>query len=853
MNTAQNLQATNNEYKKFSQLLISITIAAVAIVALANVVTLILFPDISLTLASSIGIASLIFSAVIGVVIILKVVKKNIVLREKAEQHYKSLVENIPDVVWTADEKGRVVFLSSDVDKMLGFTPEEYYKNNDVWFNQIHSDDVSKVKKSYEDLFVSNKEFNIEYRYKTKDGKWLWLSDRSNKIYEKDGIRYADGVFSDITEKKEAYEKINLQSQLLEAGNQAVIYTDLTGKIIYWNTFAETLYGWKKEEVVGKNIVDVTPSQTTHEQAEEIMHSLQNGQSWKGEFLVKRKDGKEFPVMVADSPFFDSMHNIIGVVGVSTDITSRKEIEDAIKDSEQKYRELFETINQGIEYFDKDCKIITVNAAARRMLGVPLNTLLGKTPFTTSIKYIKEDGSDLLPDFYPAWLALKTGKPVKNVVMGFRHPDSNNEYTWILMTATPQFKNGETEPYQIFTNFTDFTQLKEANDMLQHRTKELQENQNTTLKLLTELSTQKTKLEQEKNRITTILTSIGEGVFVTDVNGKIVLLNAVAEKLSGFTQQEVAGRNYSDFFRFLYENGEHYPQFVEEVIKTGQIRELSQNVVLVRKDGSKVPVADSAAPVKNETGEVFGCIVSFRDVTREREVDKAKSEFVSLASHELKTPLGIMKWYLEELRNDDTYGQASDRVKEYLEDVNKTNERVLDIVRSLLDVSRIDQGRVKDEPQHINVQRFITDVIAEMKVEADKKSITITASFANEFPDMFIDPKRLNEVIQNLLSNAIKYGRERGEVKVEAKIISDSLELKVIDNGIGIPKKDMPKLFTRFFRANNALSSATEGTGLGLYVVKSYVEGWGGKIVIESIEGQGTIATLYIPFKVKKI
>lgn len=358
------------------------------------------------------------------------------------------------------------------------------------------------------------------------------------------------------------------------------------------------------------------------------------------------------------------------------------------------------------------------------------------------------------------------------------------------------------------------------------------------------------KLEEERAKDDAILNSIGDGVFVVDRDSKIVMMNRASEHLTGYNQDEAVGKLYSEIFNFRFEKtpDQPYPQFVQEVIKSNKALTLEKHTVLVARDGTNIPIGDSASPVVIGQKDVFGCVVVIRDVKLEREVDRAKTEFVSLASHELKTPLGIMKWYMESLIDDASFAKLPDQTKEYLTDIYKSNERVLGVVRSLLDVSRIDEGRVKDEPVETDINKLILEKITELKPEMDKRSVTATLGLQDKnIQKIIIDPQRLGEVILNLLSNATKYNKTKGQIKVNLGRIGDMVKIEISDTGIGIPQSDLPKLFNKFFRADNAVKSATDGTGLGLYMIRSYVEAWGGSVSITSNEGEGTTAILLIP------
>jgi PAS domain S-box-containing protein len=372
------------------------------------------------------------------------------------------------------------------------------------------------------------------------------------------------------------------------------------------------------------------------------------------------------------------------------------------------------------------------------------------------------------------------------------------------------------------------------------------------MNVMEDLEVEKEKIADDKNRIETILRSIGDGVFVTDENGKVVMVNQAAESMSGFSNMEMYGKSYSDVFRFSNEDDINgvYPDFVGEAIKEGKVGSLLLHTVLVKKDGTHIPVLDSAAPLRTLDGVVFGCVVVFRDNTQERELERSKDDFLSVASHQLRTPLGSMRWNLEMLLGGDL-GEVSEEIQAIAKQIYDGNMRMIGLVNDLLDVSRIDQGRVMDNPIAVDLGQVIEETILEIEPLTMAKRVKVSSSIDKNAPQLTLDKKRIREVVENLISNAVKYNKVDGTVIVTLTSDSEKIEIVIADSGMGIPKKDMGKLFSKFFRAENAVRSETEGTGLGLYVVRKFVENWGGSLTVESEEGQGSKFTVRLPVDIK--
>jgi PAS domain S-box-containing protein len=252
---------------------------------------------------------------------------------ESTEQKFRQMAENIHEVFWMSSaDLSEVLYISPAYQQIWGRTCESLYTNPKSFLEAIHPEDRERVIANLQQNIKT--EFDIEYRIIWQDGTVRWIWDRSVPIYNQVGEVYRRaGIAQDISDRKQAEQKIRFQSRLLDAVEQAVIATDLEGNIIYWNHYAEVLYGWSAAEVMGRLVVDVVPAASTKEQAAKLMSRLQVGESWSGEFLVQRRDGTTFPAMVFDSPIYNEQGSLIGIVGVSVDITERKRAEEELQRS----------------------------------------------------------------------------------------------------------------------------------------------------------------------------------------------------------------------------------------------------------------------------------------------------------------------------------------------------------------------------------------------------------------------------------------------------------------------------------------------------------------------------------------
>ena len=419
---------------------------------------------------------------------------------------------------------------------------------------------------------------------------------------------------------------------------------------------------------------------------------------------------------------------------------------------------------------------------------------------------------------------------------------------WQLAALAKKIASGDLSQSILVTSRDEVGELGGAfNDM----TKKLQEYQyglEEKIKARTaELSEKTDYILQEKVKDEAILSSIGEGVIATDEGGRVLFMNTFALAVFGLKERNVKGRFPTELFEISDEGGNIILKDSCPVANAIKKREKisTSDYYYSRPDRSRFPVTITVAPVILN-GALVGTIEVFRDITKEKDIDKAKTEFVSLASHQLRSPLSIIKWYSEMLLSGSAM-KLRKREREYMKEIYRSNQNAIDLVDTLLDVSRLELGTYIGEPSMVNVAKVVRGVIAEKKLTIKEKKLKCIFSTREGKPIIQTDPKLLRMVFQNLLSNAIKYTPSKGKIVMSLSAPEKTTILfKISDTGHGIPRDQYGKLFTKFFRASN-VRQRTEGTGLGLYIVKSITEKLGGTIRFESEENKGTTFFVSIP------
>lgn len=346
-----------------------------------------------------------------------------------------------------------------------------------------------------------------------------------------------------------------------------------------------------------------------------------------------------------------------------------------------------------------------------------------------------------------------------------------------------------------------------------------------------------------------LFTSIGDGAISTDEFGKITRVNPAAQYLLGYSEAELLGEWFPK--KIIAVTLEDAPinlidRPITKAFLTG--KPISDKLYYRRKNGQKLPVAVNISPILLE-GKPLGAIEVFRDITLEQEVDRMKSEFISLASHQLRTPLSAIKTYTHMLF-DGYMGELNTAQKNSLNTIIGASNRMNELISTLLNITRMESGTIAVTLKPVRLDVIAEDVVKELDLTAGTKAIKLAvAATPKSGITVTTDGLIVKEVLTNLVSNAIKYTPERGSVQVRLRARPKNVVVEVKDSGWGIPKFSQDQIFSKFFRAQNIVKRETTGTGLGLYLVKGLVDALGGRIWFNSEEGKGTSFLFSLPHK----
>lgn len=339
--------------------------------------------------------------------------------------------------------------------------------------------------------------------------------------------------------------------------------------------------------------------------------------------------------------------------------------------------------------------------------------------------------------------------------------------------------------------------------------------------------------------------NVSDQIVITDAEGIVIYGNKAVEKTTGYKPEEAVGKKAAALWKVPMTR-EYYENFWK-TIKTDK-KDFVGEITNIKKNGAKYNALISVSPVLDKNGKVIYFVGIERDITKERELDKARDEFISLASHQLRTPITAISWNLEMLLGGDQ-GPLTEDQKGVLEKMHESSKNMAELIGGFLDATKIEASGFVVERGDVDLLQIADSVLGELTSQISNKKIIINKKYGSDVPHLDIGTKTTRIILQNLLTNAIKYTPENGSVGIVIEKVRDEVLISVKDNGYGIPENAKAKIFTKLFRADNIKEKESTGTGLGLYLLKSLVDKLGGRVWFESKEGSGT--TFYVSIIIK--
>lgn len=623
-------------------------------------------------------------------------------------------------------------------------------------------------------------------------------------------------ILSKYLEQESAKSRIKFQSLLVNAVGDAVMATDLQGNITFWNKAAETVYGWNAGEVLGKNIAEVTPSDEMMESASEIMDYIMKGKTWSGEFLVRRKSGESFPALVTDSPLFDSEGQIIGIIGVSRDISERRKAEKNLVESEERFKDIALSMPGAIYQFlltkEGNFKIPYMSQSAVQYFGIPMEHLLNANSL---FSYLYDD--DLEPFINSVRQSAAILKPWNMI---FRVKQQDGSVKWLQGRSNPRkLDEGSVLWNGVVIDITDTKNAEMEIRRNEERLKEAQEIAKT-------------------------------GYFELNVDTSSMFWSEAIYNMLDMSSDEQA-LNKDEFKKLVYPEDQYKLDFyLNHVLDNNE--SVQYDLHLKTLKGKEKYFSITGSPRFNKAHNVDRVIGTAVDITDRKELeqdlivakvkaeesDRLKTAFLLNISHEIRTPLNGILGFLDLLHDTDI---TKEEQEHYIEMVNEGSDRLLNTVDDVMEISRIESGLVSPVFKTFDLNRLMDDLYFGFSSQVDNNRVLLKcnkAGTAKQFP-LESDKNKLYRILSNLIGNAVKFTPE-GSVEFGYRTKGKWLEFYVEDTGIGIAPERQEAVFDRFVHADTTLTRPYEGAGLGLAISKAHVEMLGGKILVKSAPGEGS-------------
>jgi len=344
----------------------------------------------------------------------------------------------------------------------------------------------------------------------------------------------------------------------------------------------------------------------------------------------------------------------------------------------------------------------------------------------------------------------------------------------------------------------------------------------------------------DKEKTEAVIRSIAEGLLVVDSAGRVIMMNPAAEKLLGVSKKNQLGRGLAENLK---------EEQLVSLVKGGQGKEEDKEIELISKDDeTKKVLRASSAVIEDENGETVGMVSVLSDITKQKELDQLKANFIANVSHEIRSPLVATEKAIS-LVLSKSAGELSENQEQFIGIAARNLKRLSNIINDLLDLSKLEAGKMDLKREPVSLETVISDAVDGLEVWAKTKSISIEKRIQANLPQLNIDTGKITQVFNNLIGNAIKFTPNDGKITVEAILREGNkvVEVSVHDTGIGIDENDLHKVFDKFYQSGERVATDVSGTGIGLSIAKEIVELHSGKIWAESEKGRGARFTFILP------
>ncbi|MBN2087142.1 PAS domain S-box protein [Candidatus Peregrinibacteria bacterium] len=750
--------------------------------------------------------------------------KKDEELR-KSEKRFKNMANLLPQVVFETDSSGNLLFVNKEAHKMFGYSEKEIREGINVFNLVAKSERLSALKNTHR--FLRDKiPVSAEYNVVRKDGSIFPATIHVKPILKDNKAIGIRGILIDMTEKKRARELTLKLRSATEHSMDGVAMFDINGNIEFVNSAWAKMHGYKSKELVGKHLSMFHTKSQMKEEVLPFNEKVYRTGGNQGELGHVKRDGTEFPTFMSTTLIKDDKSRPIGFVGTAHDITKQKEAERIIEKRVREFNVLYR-VHSHIRMVKRLSQVLT--DICRDLV------LTMRFPDISQV-CITFDDKNYESSKHCKEFKIKIEEPI--IIRGKKRG--------ILRVGYTQIPSGQHKKY--FVNIERQIAQTVAGVIGRHiASREVYE------------------------RYQKIVQKSVTGLFIMD-DGIIKEGNSRFGKIFKFKEKDFVGKHiteflkdYDDHNKLLNSNVTSCSNVIKGRRKDGQLIDI--DVVLQRinyhgkigilgraHDITKLKEAERKMHNFNkELQEMVAEKTHHLQVANKRlqSINKLKDEFIAITSHELRSPLTSIRGYLSFLVEDESLNSIPEAMQQYLLRAYNNAESLNYLVNNILDVTRLDTGRFELQIVETNLINLVKNVIDSLSFQIQEKDLNVrlnNLTKLDKFP-IKIDTIRLTQVLRNLLDNAIKFSKRGKPIVVEISIDSGNAVIKVIDNGVGIPKSQIESVFDKFIQVKSIETRYKGGAGLGLFISKRIVELHDGIMKVESEINKGTTFTIQLPIK----
>ncbi len=732
----------------------------------------------------------------------------------ESQIRFEQIIEAMNEGIVMIRIDGRIQYANRQFCSMIGVEHRDVHNHSLFDFcDEQRNPDVKKYILSHcEDLESKSYESIL----RTTNGRELTVMMSINPICDVNGVNqgfYA--IVTDISEIREKQQELEIQKayfeQLFENSPNAIALVNDHDEIIAVNAGFTRLFQYERSECVGRKINSLIVPTEMHEDATATSRKVLNKQSIQKESTRMRKDGLRIDVSILGYPIYLSDKQI-GVFAIYSDISKKKIVEQELLESRQRFKLIFEATPVALYLETISGTIIECNQVAMTMTGFTREELQGM------------NASDLIPRDRMSEL----GNYAQDV----------RSLGWFLTEFESIRKNGERFPVIVAGNLV---RIGDEDRMI------------VAVQDISRRKQAEKALAAEKEHLSVMLSSIGDAVIATDIDGRITLINRIASELTGWPIDEAVGKPLSQIFNIVNETTRNRMEDpVTQVLRSGKIVQLPEQTLLISADGSERLIAENGAPIRDHEGNTIGIVLVFRDITDkhyiEREITKIqKLETLTLLAGGIAHDFNnILTAIIGNISLAKIYAKDLPQANEKIANAEKAALQARDLTHQLLTFSR-GGDLIKQSTDLRNIVReTVSFVLSGSNVRSEM-------NFDEGLPQVNVDPGQINQVINNLVINALQAMKDGGILRVSAanvtvkqdQIVSldpgSYVRLSIEDNGPGIPQDIQDKIFDPYFTTKD------EGNGLGLAMTYSIIKRHHGHILLDSHPGEGARFDIYLP------